>query len=141
MFSRVEILLLEVAAGLYGIPQQCVRRVIDPRRERVHESAGRRRASYDGEELRLVDIRRDLEKASDPGEGNGARAYLLIDSIREGAPLRYLLSVDGARSIVNVEGDRVFPIPPYIFAEKTDCFRGVFEYRGRLQLLFNEQCL
>jgi hypothetical protein len=49
--------------------------------------------------------------------------------------------VDGARSIVEVEGDRVFPIPPYIFAEKTDCFRGVFEYRGRLQLLFNEQCL
>jgi chemotaxis signal transduction protein len=141
MFSRVEILLLEVAAGLYGIPQDCVRRVIDPRRERVEESAGSRRASYGGEELRLVDVRRDLERSAEPGDRNGTRAYLLIDSTREGEPLRYLLSVDGARSIVEVEGDRVFPIPPYIFAEKTDCFRGVFEYRGRLQLLFNEQCL
>jgi chemotaxis signal transduction protein len=137
----MEILLLEVASNLYGIDQHCVRRVIDPSREEVHEEAEGRRASYRGEEYRLVDIRRDLEGI--PGDGHPARsrAYLLIDSAREGSPLRYLLSVDGAKAIVNLEGDRLYPIPPYVFEERTDCFRGIFEYRGRLQLLFNEQCL
>ena len=54
---------------------------------------------------------------------------------------RLLLSVDEARSIISIGGEEVYPIPPYVFEEMTDCFRGVFEYRGRLQLLFNEQRL
>lgn len=137
----MEILLLEVDSNLYGIAQFCVRRIIDPRREPVQEQPEGRRAVYGGEEYRLVDIRRDLEGTPAAGEERGARAYLLIDASRDGSPLRYLLSVDGARAIVNVDGDRLYPIPPYIFEEKTDCFRGVFEYRGRLQLLVNEQCL
>jgi chemotaxis signal transduction protein len=137
----MDILLLEVASNLYGIDQRCVRRVIDPRRETVLEEPHERRASYAGEQFRLVDVRRDLEDGAEDGAQGASRAYLLVDSAREGSPLRYLLSVDGARSIVSVEGERVYPIPPYIFEEKTDCFRGVFEYRGRLQLLFDEQRL
>ena len=137
----MEILLLEVASNLYGIDQRCVRRVIDPRREPVVEEPEERRASYGGERLRLVDVRRDLEEAPNERADGGSRAYLLVDSAREGSSLRYLLSVDEARAIVSVDGDRVYPIPPYIFEEKTDCFRGVFEYRGRLQLLINEQRL
>ncbi len=137
----MEILLLEVASNLYGIDQHCVRRVIDPRREPVQTEPEARRAFYGGEELRLVNVRQELEGASGTGDEEGPRAYLLIDSAREGSRLRYLLGVDGARAIVDVDGDHLYPIPPYIFEEKTDCFRGVFEYRGRLQLLFNEQCL
>lgn len=137
----MEILLLEVASTVYGIDQHCVRRVIDPSREPVREEAQGRRAHYRGEEYRLVDIRRDLERSSGPDGRSGARAYLLIDAARDGSSLHYLLSVDGARSIVSLEGDRLYPIPPYVFQERTDCFRGLFEYRGRLQLLFNEQCL
>lgn len=137
----MEILLLEVASNLYGIDQLCVRRVIDPRREPVKEQPEGRRAVYGGEEFRLVDVRRNLEESPAGREEKGARAYLLVDSARDGARVRYLIAVDGARAIVNVEGERLYPIPPYIFEEKTDCFRGVFEYRGRLQLLFNEQRL
>jgi len=137
----MDILLLEVASTLYGIDRLCVRRVIDPRREPVEEEAEGRSARYRGEQYRLVDIRRDLEGDGAPAPEAGGRSYLLVDSEKEGSRLRYLLGIDGARATVKLEGERLYPIPPYIFAEKTDCFRGVFEYRGRLQLLFNEQCL
>jgi hypothetical protein len=137
----MDILLLEVASALYGIDRLCVRRVIDPRREPVQEEPQGRSARYRGEQYRLVDVRRDLEGDGGSAPDGSDRAYLLVDSSKEGAPLRYLLGIDGARATVKLQGERLYPIPPYIFAERTDCFRGVFEYRGRLQLLFNEQCL
>lgn len=137
----MNILLLAVDENVYGIDQRCVLRVIDPRREPVLEEPEERRASYRGEQLRLVDVRRDLEQV--PGaRGKGQPpAYVLVTSNGESESARYLLLVDEARSIISVGGDKVFPIPPYVFEEMTDCFRGVFEYRGRLQLLFNEQRL
>jgi hypothetical protein len=88
-----------------------------------------------------VDVRRDLEQV--PGtRGEGPPpAYVLVNSNGGGESARLLLSVDEARSIISIGGEEVYPIPPYVFEEMTDCFRGVFEYRGRLQLLFNEQRL
>ncbi|MCZ6779767.1 MAG: chemotaxis protein CheW [Acidobacteria bacterium] len=137
----MNILLLAVDENVYGIDQRCVLRVIDPRREPVHEDLNEHRASYRGEQLRLVDVRRDLEQVPGTREEGQAPAYLLVKSKDDGDSGRYLLSVDEARAIISVSGNEVFPIPPYVFEEMTDCFRGVFEYQGRLQLLFNEQRL
>ncbi len=137
----MNILLLAVNSNVYGIDQHCVLRVIDPRREEVVEEPAERRASYRGESFRLVDVRRDLEQALAPREADRPSAYLLVGPSGDGSGERYLLSVDEARSIIHLGGEQVYPIPPYIFEEMTDCFRGVFEYRGRLQLLINEQRL
>ncbi len=135
----MNILLLAVDENVYGIDQRCVLRVIDPRREPVQEDLKDHRASYRGEELRLVDVRHDLERLPGVREKGEAPAYILVKSKDDDESGRYLLSVDEARSIISVGGSEVFPIPPYVFEEMTDCFRGVFEYQGRLQLLFNEQ--
>jgi len=137
----MKILLLAVDENVYGIDQRCVLKVIDPRREPVHEEFNEHRASYQGEQLRLVDVRRDLEQVPGAQGAGQATAYLLVRSKDDSDSGRFLLSVDEARAIISVNGNEVFPIPPYVFEEMTDCFRGVFEYHGRLQLLFNEQRL